>query len=174
MHILRFSLVVLLLCATAVSAQVYKYIDEDGVVHYTDQPVAGAERIDIDKRPASAAARRSAPQRRAPDTETQPAADQPFGYQSLTFSSPVAEQTLWNIGGVLNVSVSLAPGLRTGDRVRLYFDGNPQTITGTGVELQEVWRGTHNLQAEVVDPSGKVLIRSKPIRFYVQQTSILN
>ena len=58
--------------------------------------------------------------------------------------------------------------------MRLYFDGEPQTVSGLRTELQEVWRGTHNLQAEVVNENGELMIRSDPIRFYVQQTSVRN
>jgi hypothetical protein len=30
----------------------------------------------------------------------------------------------------------------------------------------------HNLQAEVIDQSGRLMIRSQPTRFYVQQNAI--
>lgn len=157
--------------------KIYKWVDEEGVVHYSDQPFKGAEVIEIEPRTASPSrpARPTAPLNRPPrQQEEQSAANQPFAYESLSFSSPSAEETLWNIGGTLNVSLSLAPGLRSSDRVRLYFDGESQTINGTQTVLEEVWRGTHNLQAEVVDANGELMIRSEPIRFYVQQTSILN
>jgi hypothetical protein len=54
----------------------------------------------------------------------------------------------------------------------VYFDGSPQMASGTSVQLQEVWRGVHNLQAEVLDETGKMLIRSRTNRFYVQQTTV--
>ncbi len=54
----------------------------------------------------------------------------------------------------------------------MYFNGNPQMVTGTSFQIEEVWRGVHNLQAEVVDASGKLMIRSQTNRFYVQQTNI--
>ena len=174
----RLSLLLLLLCACTASAQVYKWVDEDGVVHYSDQPVPGAERIDLPTRssapPAAAAARPAAATPAArPAPASRPAA--PFSYTSLSVASPAAEQTLWNIGGQLTVNLSLQPGLRDGDRVRLYFDGTAsETQLGLSFQLQEVWRGEHNLQAEVIDANGQLMIRSEPIRFYVQQTSVLN
>jgi hypothetical protein len=45
-------------------------------------------------------------------------------------------------------------------------------VQGTSFQLQEVWRGVHNLQAEVLDETGKLMIRSQPARFYVQQNSV--
>ena len=56
--------------------------------------------------------------------------------------------------------------------MRVYFDGEPQLVSGTTFQLEEVYRGVHNLQAEVLDQSGKLMIRSVPNRFYVQQSSI--
>ncbi len=81
-------------------------------------------------------------------------------YKSLEIASPGAEETLWNIEGVLNVSLSLSPALQPGHQVRVYFDGNPQMVSGTSFQLQNVYRGVHNLQAEVLDETGKMMIRS--------------
>lgn len=170
----RIIFVVLLLCAGAVSAQVYKWVDADGVVHYSDQPAPGAERIEIKQNTQRPPATSNASRPAARTAPAQPEPTKPFAYTSLSFSSPTAEQTLWNIGGTLNVSLNLAPGLRNGDRVTLYFDGTSQPIAGLSTQLEEVWRGAHNLQAEVVDANGTLMIRSEPIRFYVQQTSIQN
>ena len=93
-------------------------------------------------------------------------------YASFEVASPRAEETLWNIGGVLNVSLALSPPLQPGHQVRVYFDGNPRMVSGMSFQLEEVWRGVHNLQAEVIDETGKMMIRSRPSRFYVQQNSV--
>jgi hypothetical protein len=72
----------------------------------------------------------------------------------------------------MTVRLNLQPALRPGDRVRVYFDGAPQLVDAVQFQLSEVFRGEHNLQAEVLDSTGKLMIRSQPTRFYVQQTSI--
>ncbi|HLU07111.1 MAG TPA: DUF4124 domain-containing protein [Woeseiaceae bacterium] len=164
----------LLLAASLALAQVYRWVDEDGVVHYSDQPHQGAEEVELEgapainmptpRRPASASRAAAAPD------EQQPVA----GYETLAVASPAAEETLWNIGGVLNVSLSLQPALQPGHQLRVYFDGTPQEVGGTQFQLQEVYRGAHNLQAEVLDQNGQLMIRSEPVRFYVQQTTIVN
>jgi hypothetical protein len=162
------------LAAGFVLAQVYRWVDADGQVHYSDQPGPGAEEVELESAPAI---RMPLPSRRtaappAPARETEK--DARPRYESLGFASPTAEQTLWNIGGVLDVTLNLQPALQQGHQVRVYLDGNPVTVNGTRFQLQEVYRGAHNLQAEVLDRSGELLIRSDPIRFYVQQTTILN
>jgi len=155
-------------------AQAYRWVDDQGVVHYSDRPQPGAEEIQLsDSEPRSrpdVPIVRSAPQRQ--EAADQP--EEPAGYTSLEFVEPESEQTLWNIGGVLNVTLSLTPTLKAGDRVRVYYDGEPMDVNGTTFRIREVYRGEHNLQAEIVNPQGELLIRSEPTRFYVQQTSILN
>ena len=70
------------------------------------------------------------------------------------------------------MALALSPGLQNGHQVRVIFDGAPRVVSGTSFQLQEVWRGVHNLQAEVIDETGKLLIRSPAVRFYVQQTTV--
>jgi hypothetical protein len=161
-----------LFVANCAYAQAYTWTDEDGIVHYSDTPHPGAREVDLGKYRAPTSAPRPAPRQAAPVVADD---DEPdvFRYDSLAVASPAPEQTLWNIGGVLNVSLALSPALRPGHQVRVYFDGNPQEVSGLSFQLQEVYRGIHNLQAEVVDQAGQLMIRSEPSRFYVQQTSII-
>lgn len=166
-----------LLIAGAAFAQAYKWVDEDGIVHYSDRPQPGAERVELPRTRApgrsstpSPVIRRST--RSQPAATDEPEAEKPFRYETLAIAAPAPEETLWNIEGVLNVTLDLQPALQPGHRVRVYFDGEPQMMNSTSFQLQEVWRGVHNVQAEVVDETGKLMIRSLPNRFYVQQNTI--
>jgi len=161
-----------LLAATAVAAQeAYRWVDEDGVVHYSDRPREGAEAIVLPT--PNVATTRRVPRATAPQDEDDEAAEEPqAGYINIEIVTPGAEETLWNIEGVLNVSVALQPALQPGHLVRAYFDGEMRPVSGTSFQLQEVWRGVHNIQVEVVDATGKVMIRSQPSRFYVQQNTV--
>lgn len=159
-----------LVAASAVYAQAYRWVDSNGVTHYSDRPQPGAERIELPKGPA----RRPTVARAAPTQPAAPIAEEPdVGYESLSIVSPAAEETLWNIAGTLSVTLSLQPDLRPGHRVRAYFDGTPQRVTGTSFEIAEVYRGVHNLQVEVVDQAGQLKIRSQTNRFYVQQNTLI-
>ncbi|MGB5627865.1 MAG: DUF4124 domain-containing protein [Woeseiaceae bacterium] len=162
-----------LLAAGAVMADAYTWTDEEGVVHYSDRPVPGATRIVLAEPNTG---RSPAPRPRASPAATdgpESAAEAaPFRYESFDVTAPGAEETLWNIEGVLNVSLSLKPGLQAGHQVRVYFDGNPQMVSGLSFQLNEVYRGVHNLQAEVLDETGQMLIRTRPNRFYVQQATV--
>ncbi len=164
-----------LLAAHGVLADAYTWTDDDGIVHFSDRPHPGATRVDLgeSKRPRPTAARRNASSAPVPtdDDTSEPAG--PFRYESLEVASPAAEQTLWNIEGALTVSLALTPGLQPGHQVRAYYDGNARMVRGTSFELEEVFRGVHNIQAEVLDETGKLMIRSRPNRFYVQQNTVI-
>ena len=156
--------------AGAALAQAYKWTDEDGVVQYSDRPHEGAERVQlvsdgIRPRPAPPPAARAA----AGDAAEEPV---PFRYEALTIGAPLAEETLWNIEGVLNVTLNLQPALQPGHRIRVYFDGTPRFVSRMSFQIDEVYRGVHNIQAEIIDQSATMIIRSTPNRFYVQQNAI--
>lgn len=167
--------IIAVLASSALPAQVYRWVDEDGVTHYSDTPHPGAEEIYLPEGdPPPPASAFESLQRTVPTDGDGGGEQQPFDYETLQFVAPSAEETLWNIAGELTVRLDVQPALRPGDQVRVYFDGQPHPASGLAVDLQEVWRGTHNLQAEILDEQGQLMIRSEPIQFYVHQTSILN
>jgi len=161
------------LSAGVVMAQAYRWTDAEGTVHYSDRPTEGAEEIYLPEstRGPSPYARAIATPAAADET-AEPAAL--FSYESIEVSAPGPEETLWNIGGVLNVSLNVQPALRPGHQLRIYFDGETAEASGPNFQIPEVHRGVHNIQAEVLDENGQLLGRSQPNRFYVQQTSIAN
>ena len=172
MHLRTIVVLLGLLAAGSALAQAYTWTDADGVVHYSDRPQPGAEEVDLGQYKApqgNSLARKPLPRR---SSEADVDAPGSFSYDSLAVASPAAEETLWNIGAVLNVSLALSPGLQSGHQVRVYFDGEPQMVNSTSFTINEVYRGVHNIQAEVLDETGKLMIRSRPNRFYVQQTTV--
>ncbi len=165
-------LVVGLLAATAVAAQAYRWVDEDGVVHYSDRPQPGAEQVILPESNTTTVRRYGLPGADAGGEEEAQEEEGPFRYESIEIAAPGAEETLWNIEGVLNVSIALTPGLQPGHQVRVYFDGEPRMVTSTSFQIQEVWRGVHNIQVEILNQGGELMIRSRPNRFYVQQNTV--
>ena len=159
--------------AGAVLAQADKWTDENGLVHYSDRPQEGAERVQLS---SDGVRRRPPPPPVASDgvgdAEDAAGESTAFSYEALTIGAPLAEETLWNIEGVLNVTLNLQPALQTGHRIRVYFDGTPRMVTRMSFQIDEVYRGVHNIQAEIIDESGTMMIRSMPNRFYVQQNTI--
>ena len=162
------------LAAGAILAQAYKWTDEEGVVHYSDRPQEGAERIELraaPRRPPPPPARTSS-RAAAGTVEEAPEEAAAFRYEALTIGSPLAEETLWNIEGVLNVQLNVQPALQAGHRIRVFFDGEPRFVNRTRFQIEEVYRGVHNIQAEIIDDTDTMMIRSMPNRFYVQHNTV--
>ena len=171
-----FTAIAVLLVTGVVLAQAYRWVDEDGVVHFSDRPQPGAERIQLPESPPPPRATTRTPATtagRSDPAEAAEPAEVPFSYETLIITTPGAEQTLWNIESVLNVSLSVQPALQQGHQVRVFFDGEERMTTrSASFQVEEVYRGVHNIQVEIVDQTGKLMIRSQPNRFYVQQNAI--
>jgi hypothetical protein len=161
--------------AATLAATVYKWVDENGVTHYSDQPHENAEKVQVAApqtfRSAPAQARRTAGQSQSAAQERQANA-----YDSCAVVSPANDETLPNTYSV-TTSVSVSPSPHDGDQLVVLFDGKrlPGFPQGGGsFTISDVDRGTHTLQAMVQDPSGKVLCQSSSVSFTVLQPSVLN
>jgi len=165
-----------LLSVAVLAQQAYTWTDEDGTVHYSDRPFPGAATIDLRAAQGFAAPQPAQPAPTIPD-EAADAQDEPVqAYTTFDVVSPAQQETLWNIGAALNVQVDLQPGLQQGHHLGAYLDGQLIDVgaTTTQFQLPEVFRGTHSLQAAVIDQDGTEVLRSLAVTFMVQQTSILN
>ena len=167
--------------AVAVSATVYKWVDENGVIHYSDQPHENAEKVSV-RAPqtysASQYTQNSNPKRGSNSSgSSSAAAPQSSGSTyRCTISQPANDETLMNASSV-PVSVQLEPGPRPGDQVFVLLDGQrvPGLPTGGGqFTLPSVDRGSHSLQALVQDSSGRLVCQSPSVTFNVHQPSVLN
>jgi len=177
-------LILAFLCSTAsVEAQpIWTWVDSAGVRHYSDRPVDGAEQIEVSSPqtyspPGSTAAPRVTPAPATTPTQQTSASASTSAYRSFAIASPAADETVWNIGGTLTVSVTLEPALAPDHRIDVYFDGRRLGLDqqSTSVSIPEVYRGTHTLQAVVIDSRTRSEIQRTPVQtFHVQQTSVQN
>lgn len=170
-----------LLLPAAVTAQdIYRWVDEDGVVHYSDQPPPdddAAEPVALEVPPGFSNPVRElvAPARRsARDDAADRAAETVGGYRSATIVEPQAQQVLWNLATRLPVAMTLEPALAGSHRVQWLLDGQPIGDPGTALSttLSPVYRGTHTLEAVIVDGTGNRIFGTEPVTFYVQQASV--
>ena len=155
----------------------YKWVDKDGNVHYSDQPVEGAEPVKLPEPTTFDAPEVRPGSMPRTDEREQPAkADTVAGYTDFGFISPKQDQVFWATGGEVPVQLSLRPGLREGHVINLYFNGEltASPMTGLGTTLQEAWRGAHTVRAVIVDAAGKEVASAGPVTFHVKQRSIAN
>src|SRR5277367_318529 len=83
----------LLTAFTVQAAVIYRWVDADGVVHYSDQSSPGAEKIVTAG--SSSAATSSARNATGPTVPTQRAAQSGLNYTEFSITSPAPEQTFF-------------------------------------------------------------------------------
>jgi hypothetical protein len=176
MQAIFMSLCLALPAAALGGAEVFRWVDAEGQVHYSDRPSPGADRVAIDvvspgSSPAVAGSSRGSGQS---GTKSEPTA---AAYEALTIQAPAQDETLWNIEGQLDVAVASQPGLQPGHRIQLLLDGQTAAELEPGetrTRLSDVYRGQHTLLARIQDDFGTTLKQSEPVTFLVQQPSQQN
>jgi hypothetical protein len=166
-------LILLFLFACQVNAEIFKSINADGEVVYSDTPTKGAEKLKMPALPTYTPP--PAPALSYPPAQTQEKKDY---YEAFAFVSPVNEETVRNNLGILNIEAKLTPVLqgRLGHRVQFYLNGQPygEPVGKTSLTISNLDRGEYILSAAVVDPDGTALIKTDDVVVYMKRHSILN
>jgi len=154
----------LLAFATGVSAQVYRWVAPDGTVQYSDQPQPGSTPVEV--APVQTIPAPPPPRRTTPPAK--PRSTQPV-YARFDVLSPAEQESVRANDGNVTISLGLEPPLMPGNRVVLLLDGQPVGPPGTSltVPLTNLDRGTHRLEASVLDGAGNALISAGPVTFHV-------
>jgi hypothetical protein len=168
-----------MMIAPALAQDVYRWVDEDGVVHYSDSPREGAEKVELRQPQTYSAQGAMDVTPSARDSSAQVPPDAVDAYASVRIASPQHDAVAWNTGGEIQVSVEVSPPLNTaaGHQVMVYLDGSPVAgtpVSSTSIGLTGIFRGSYELYATVVDSEGRHIAQSEPITFHVRQTSIQN
>jgi hypothetical protein len=160
----------LLITMPVLAASVWKWRDANGVVHYSDQPVPGAEQVTVQ----NSSLFTSTPV--ATGAASSSSRNAVVNYKNVEIWKPSNEMTVANTGGQVSVGVRVEPALAVGHRVALYMDGrlvNGFPPQGMEYDLSDVERGAHTLVLTVIDAQGKPVMSSAPVQFFVQQPSVL-
>lgn len=145
---------------------IYKWVDAQGNVHYSDKPQPGAQKL---KLPAA--------QTYAAPNIAMPALP-PSGNQSpavpavkFTLSSPTDQQTFWNVHEI-TVNAAVSPAFPPGASVTFHLDGQTKGPSPSlSATFQDIYRGSHTASATLTLPGGQEM-NAGPVTFYVHQTSI--
>ncbi len=170
---MRKSLVFLLLSGLPLlaSAAIYKWMDADGTVHFSDTPKDGAEEVHVAP-PQTYSAPEVAPITPRPVEPQAPAA-----YERFELLAPTDDATLRENSGAITLSFAVDPPLKTraGHRLVVLLDGKAVSEGKSAtLTLENVDRGSHSLQGEIVDSRGTVLTRSPSITVHLLRHSILS
>jgi Domain of unknown function (DUF4124) len=157
-------------CTVAPGATVYKWVDDNGVVHYSDQPHENAQKVEL-----KASQTYSAPKLPNTPVPRPPEKSAPY-YQSCAISTPENDQVFPNATSV-TAGVNVIPAVRPGDSAVVSLDGlrvPGVPASGGQFSISPIDRGTHTIQVVIQDAKGNPVCQSKSVTFHVQQPSLLN
>ena len=161
--------------STQTRREVWQWVDENGVTHFSDQPTPGARKIVlVGSTPTTSAA--PPPSSAAVATRgTQPPPAAQVRYNSLEIWQPENGASFFDADATVDVRLRSDPELAQGDRLLTYLDGKLlPNENATEHSLSGLERGVHSLTSVIVDAKGNERIRSAPVVFHIKQPGLDN
>ena len=172
--------------AFSCSAQtVYTWVDEDGVLHFSDTPTdQGAKSLRLPDVQASAPAPRfeastpidvatSTTTPAQAQTQTETIEREAPAQLTLTMLTPIHEQTIRSNRGSIPIQIELNRKLGISEQLQLMLDGRrygaPQTQPTW--ELKGIDRGTHTIAIQA-HRSGKLIASTSPVTVYLHRATL--
>ncbi len=153
--------------ATKTSKKLYKTVDKNGNVHFSDQPSPGAKAVVIEE---VTSIQMDKPKvdigSLVEENQVKRDPNAPY-YNLMAFQGLENEGVVRNNGGTVPLAVVLQPELSKSHYLRFYNDGQligdkqkELSITATNIEY-----GPHVAHFEVVASTGKVVQQSEKVKF---------
>ncbi len=156
-----------------VTAEVYRSVDAQGNVTFSDEATKNAEVVNV--KPVTTI---TLPKLDDVTGNTQPAAtrsDASARYNSVSFSAPNDHEAFHSGSGDVEFRVISDPALRPGHKFEVELDGQPvgQSTSGS-VIVRNVFRGTHRADVRIVNRNGLPVMLGDSISFTVHRPSVNN
>lgn len=171
----RLPLLTTLIVALSLPAQaaVYRHVDAQGNVTFSDEPTQGAQEIQV--KPVTTVTLPKPDAVREQLQRQESGEDQGPAYDQVGFSFPSDEEAFHSGSGDVEFRVQSSPALRRGHKFEVTLDGQPvgQTTSGA-VAVQNIDRGTHRAGVHVINQSGQRVQSGDEITFTIHRPSQLN
>ena len=167
------------MATNAMSADVYKVVDEDGNVTYTDKPPKdGSGPIKL--APLSVIETPTYERPAKADAEGEETKEMSLKYLRKQYSdfaiiSPQQEESVWHPDAAMPVAWSTRYQLQEGMQVTIYIDGKQQAKTSDQIiSVPELDRGEHKVEAQLSDSRNRKIATAEPITFFVRRPGLYN
>ncbi|WP_195758367.1 DUF4124 domain-containing protein [Kangiella sp. HZ709] len=172
--------------SSAEEKTLYKKIDKNGRVIFTDKPLPGAKKVVVDTSKNVMAIPKVKTNKNVEDKfvvgfgkrkqDDNNEKTKPFQYQLLSIEKPTNDEAVRANDGNLYIIVAITPMLQREHSIRLLMDGEAASPDQKVpyFSLTSVDRGTHQLTAQVIDDStGEILQSSESTEFHLLRASRL-
>ncbi len=163
--------------APTVAAAVYKTVDKQGNIIYTDTPPAATAATAVNKVTLPPINPVSSPTDPAPAAALSPESSDVdpvtafTGYSFIALASPVDGTLMHFNESNLLAQLALTPGLEADHLVQFYVDGSAygSAIPSLTLSISGLERGSHRISARVLSSRGAVLAIAAPVTVHVQR-----
>lgn len=164
----------MLLAAYPVTAEgeIYKVVNPDGSVTYTDQrPSTGAQPVEL--KPLSVVETDiQVPEASAEEEPKEPTArDLRRQFRDFRIIQPQNEETFWGTQNTVVISWGASQPIPDNMNVALYVDGQRQDAPAAGSISLAFERGEHQAYAELRDAHNRRVVTTPTVTFFVKQHS---
>ena len=167
------SLVLLLaLYPATAEGEIYKVVNPDGSVTFTDQrPSAGAEPVEL--KPLSVVETDiQVPEAAAEDEAKEPTARElRRQFRDFRIIQPQNEETFWGTQNTVVISWGASQPVPDNMNVAVYVDGQRQDAPASGSVSLAFERGEHQAYAELRDARNRRVVTTPTVTFFVKQHS---
>ncbi|MFN2359449.1 MAG: DUF4124 domain-containing protein [Marinobacter sp.] len=157
------------------SAEVYRQVDAQGNVTYTDEPAEGSEAEEVEVKPVTTVTLPKLESVQEPEQLRERVEEQGAAYDSVTFVAPGDDEAFHSGSGDVEFQVTSSPSLRDNHKYEVTLDGQPvgQSESGT-VMVRNVYRGTHDAGVNIIDGNGVTIKSGDTISFTIHRPSVNN
>ncbi|MEH6617220.1 MAG: DUF4124 domain-containing protein [Porticoccus sp.] len=149
-------------------AEVYRIVDEEGKVTFTDKPPHNAPTKEKISLPITniQPALETAPTVEAIEEEID-------GYQKITILTPTQDTTIPPGQETVTVQVGLKPDLQANHLIQLLLNGQPHGLptATTSFNIGSLVRGENSIQVQVVDTEGNIIGLSNTTTIHIKRGS---
>src|SRR5690625_4154412 len=154
---MKSALLLILVCAVALpvmATTVYRWVDSNGVVHYSDQPHQGAKKANLETLQVIHFKTPPASESTSTERETK---TQALPHYKVTILAPADGTTLRPANHEVRARVGVKPSLGPNALVQYQLDGKSlgKPTAALRALIKKVYRGTHTVMVTVLSAQGK-------------------
>lgn len=162
-----------LLTAGSLQAEVYRHVDAQGNVTFSDEPMDGGEPVTV--KPVTTITLPKPQDVQDPPAVAEEVEREGAGYNQVSILSPNDGEAFHSGSGNVQFRVSSTPALKPGHKYEVTLDGQPlgQGTSGA-LTVNNIDRGTHEATVHIVNEDGIRVKSGDSISFTVHRPSRLN
>lgn len=157
---------------SAISKEIYTWLDDKGVQHFSDTPQPSAKPLTISVSETTQSDY-SLSGNELPKQQKTQSPDKSLIPLTINILSPSDGETIRSNKGNISVNIGLNRALEDSEQLQLQMNGQPigAPSTKTVWQLKNIVRGSHRFSIQAVG-SGKVIASSSVVTVYLHRASV--